>query len=142
MGVASACVLLLGACARGRTAVRPPTATSADIQGLVRQALMLDAARAPAADSLYAADAVVVANARVRLGPPRFAGVGYGGRITIAAAAVTLHGTFAWAMVDYRWFNTEQRQAEAGRATFVLEQRPSGWRVIHAHSSQLLPWDR
>ena len=139
---AAACVLLVAACARSRVTVRPAAASSADIQSLVRQALTLDAARAPAADSLYSADAIVVANARVRLGSPRFAGVGYGGRITVATAAVTLHGTFAWAMVDYRWFNAEQRQVEAGRATFVLEQRPGGWRIIHAHSSQLLPWDR
>jgi ketosteroid isomerase-like protein len=45
-------------------------------------------------------------------------------------------------MVDYRWLNVETRQAEAGRATLVLEQRPGAWRIVHAHSSQLLPWDR
>lgn len=143
-GQALACVLAVGACGGRRPVVRPLTAsaTSSDIQALVRRALVLDAVRDAAADSLYAPDAMVVANARMRLGAPRFAGVGYGGRVTVATATVTLHGKYAWAMVDYRWFNVEQRQAEAGRATFVLEERPGGWRIIHAHSSQLLPWDR
>ncbi len=116
--------------------------TSDRIAALAREALALDAAGDGSADTLYAPEALVVANARVRLRGPRFAGVGYGGRVTIAAATVTLAGRFAWVMVDYRWFNLQQNQAEAGRATFVYEQRPGGWRIVHAHSSQLLPWDR
>jgi len=91
---------------------------------------------------LYAQEALVVANARVRSAAPRFAGVGYGGRVTVAAANVTLAGRFAWAMVDYRWVNPAQNQAEAGRATFICEEKPGGWRIIHAHSSQVLPWER
>jgi hypothetical protein len=131
-------------CGAGSIAARPAPAatTTSAIQEMVRVALTLDAARDARADSLYAADAIVVANARVRQAAPRFAGVGMDGRVTVAATSVTLHGKFAWAMVDYRWFNVEQRQAEAGRATLVLEERPGGWRIIHAHSSQLLPWDR
>jgi hypothetical protein len=112
------------------------------IQTLARQALQLDAAADRAADTLYAPEALVVANARVRLVAPRFAGVGYGGRITVAAATVTLEGRFAWVMVDYRWINSQQQQAEAGRATFVCEEKGRGWKIVHAHSSQLLPWDR
>jgi len=45
-------------------------------------------------------------------------------------------------VVDYRWINSERNQAEAGRATFICEQKPKGWRIVHVHSSQLLPWDR
>ena len=108
----------------------------------MRQALAADAAADRAADTLYAQEAIVVANARTRLRTPRFAGVGYGGRVTIAAATVTLQGRFAWGVLDYRWFNVAQQQAEAGRATFMLESRPAGWRIVHVHSSQLLPWDR
>ena len=104
-----------------------------------RQAVLLDAKGDRAADTLYASEALVVANARVRLGTPRFAGVGLGGRATVAAAAVTLEGRFAWVLVDYRWVNTERNQAEAGRATFVCEQKAKGWRIVHVHSSQLLP---
>ena len=51
-------------------------------------------------------------------------------------------GRFAWVLVDYRWINSERNQAEAGRATFVCEQKPKGWRIVHVHSSQILPWDR
>jgi hypothetical protein len=112
------------------------------VQTIARQALVLDAGGDRAADTLYAAEALVVANARVRLGTPRFAGVGYGGRVTVAAATVTLEGRFAWVLVDYRWINAERGQAEAGRATFICEQKPQGWRIVHVHSSQVLPWDR
>ncbi|HYT04885.1 MAG TPA: nuclear transport factor 2 family protein [Gemmatimonadales bacterium] len=112
------------------------------IQEIVRQALALDAAADRAADTLYASEALVVANARVRVAAPRFAGVGYGGRVTVASASVTLEGRFAWTVVDYRWINSQQNQAEAGRATFVCEQKPKGWKIVHVHSSQLLPWDR
>jgi hypothetical protein len=135
---------VLLACAGRAVTNRPFTAvaTTSDVDRIVRQALLFDAARDAGADSLYAPDAIVIANARVRLGHPRYAGVGYGGRVTVAAATVTLHGEFAWAMLDYRWINIEQRQAEVGRATFALARRPSGWKIIHAHSSQLLPWDR
>ena len=116
--------------------------TSELVQEIARQALVLDAAGQRAADTLYAPDALVVANARVRLGAPRFAGVGYGGRVTVATAIATLEGRFAYVLVDYRWVNTQRNQAEAGRATFLCEQKPSGWRIVHVHSSQVLPWDR
>jgi hypothetical protein len=138
----------LGAACVTRTRRLAPsgTATAAGtpdaIQEMARQAVLLDAKGDRAADTLYAPEALVVANARVRLGTPRFAGVGLGGRTTVAAAAVTLEGRFAWVLVDYRWINSERNQAEAGRATFVCEQKPKGWRIIHVHSSQLLPWDR
>src|SRR5437867_13185571 len=112
------------------------------MQAIARQALQVDAAADRAADTLYTAEALVVANARVRLAAPRFAGVGYGGRITVAAATVTLEGRFAWVMLDYRWINSQQQQAEAGRATFVCEEKGRGWKIVHVHSSQLLPWDR
>ena len=138
-------VLIATGCASSRVAVRPTVAaaTSATIQAIVREALALDATQDRGADSLYAGDATIVANSRIRLGPPRFAGVAYGGRVTVASAtAVTLQGRFAWAIVDYRWVNAEQRLAEAGRATFILEERPGGWKIVHAHSSHLLPWDR
>ena len=141
------CALAAAACVTqttrpGRTPVPAAAGTPDRIDALVRQALTLDGASDRAADTLYAPEAVVVANARVRFATPRFAGVGYGGRITVAAATVTLQGRLAWAMVDYRWLNPTQNQAEAGRATFICEEKPGGWKIVHAHSSQLLPWDR
>src|SRR5438876_227872 len=107
---------LLAACVT-RTHRLTPSGTTAAlatpevIQEIARQALLLDAAASRGADTLYAPDALVVANARVRLGPPRFAGIGYGGRVSVAAATVTLAGRFAWVMVDYRWINSQQNQA-------------------------------
>src|SRR2546430_4876558 len=134
------------ACVPGPGRLAPGgTATAAGMPDAIQemaQAVLLDAKGDRAADTLYASEALVVANARVRLGTPRFAGVGLGGRATVAAAAVTLEGRFAWVLVDYRWANAERNQAEAGRATFVCEQKPKGWRIVHLHSSQLLPWDR
>jgi hypothetical protein len=113
-----------------------------EIPTIARLAARLDATGDAAADSLYAPDALVVANARVRLAAPRLAAVGGGGQITVTAATATLEGRFAWVMMDYRWTNAQQRLAEAGRATFVLERRERGWKIVHLHSSQLLPWDR
>ncbi|MGH7672979.1 MAG: nuclear transport factor 2 family protein [Gemmatimonadales bacterium] len=130
---------------RGGVPLSPPAVgTSEEVRALVRRALTLDAAADRAADSLYGPDAVVIANARARLAAPRFAGISYGGRVTLAAETVTIAGRFAWVMVDYRWIDAQQRLAEAGRATFVCEQREggAGWKIVHAHSSQLLPWDR
>jgi hypothetical protein len=108
----------------------------------VRQALAADAAADRGADSLYTPDATVVANARIRVAAPRFAGIGPGGHVAVDAASVTLQGRFAWAMLDYRWVGATASQAEVGRATFICEEKTAGWRIIHAHSSQLLPWDR
>ena len=113
--------------------------TPEQVQAIARQALIIDAAGGRGADTLYAPEALVVANARVRLATPRFAGIGYGGRVTVAAASVTLEGRFAWVLVDYRWINAERNQSEAGRATVICEQKPNGWKIVHVHSSQALP---
>jgi ketosteroid isomerase-like protein len=143
---AVAALALLAACATRTTLPRGSEAapTPDEIQALARLAVNLDASGDRAADSLYAPDAVVVANARVRLAtpPPRLAGVGNGGRVTVTATTVTLEGRFAWVLVDYRWINAEQRLAEAGRATFLFERRERGWKIVHLHSSHVLPWDR
>lgn len=138
---------LLSACVSRRV---PPRETAAafgapdDVQGLVRLALTLDAAGDRSADTLYAPDAQVIGNARIRLAAPRFAGVttgGTAGRVTVSAATVTLEGRFAWVQVDYRWISAADRRAEVGRATVICEQRAGGWKIVHAHSSQPLPWE-
>src|SRR2546430_15093777 len=82
----------LGAACVTRTRRLAPSGTTAAVgtpevvQEMARQALLLDAKGDRAADTLYAPEALVVANARVRLATPRFAGIGYGGRGTGAAA--------------------------------------------------------
>ena len=141
---AFATLALLAACTSRAVTPRGTEAapTPDEVQTIARLAMSRDATGDRAADTLYAPDAVVVANARVRLAAPRLAGVGNGGQVTVTATTMTLEGRFAWVMLDYRWTNTQQRLAEAGRATFVFEWRERGWKVVHLHSSQLLPWDR
>lgn len=143
----AACVALalLGACgprpARRELGIAV-AGTTVDVEALVRAAFTLDAAADRAADTLYAPEAVVVANARQRFAAPRFAGVSYGGRVTLGSTSVTVEGRWAWAVIDYRWIGAQRTQVEAGRATVVCIRRERGWRIIHLHSSQLLPWDR
>src|SRR2546427_8698537 len=109
MGVrhaATLAVAVLAACVtHTRRVGAPPPNTQPVAAGLpdqmeaiARQAPALDAAADRAADTLYAPDALVVANAGVRLAAPRFAGVGYGGRVTRVAPTVTLGGRFSSAM--------------------------------------------
>jgi ketosteroid isomerase-like protein len=144
--------IVMTACVSRTSSVRPgevaAVGTPEEIQALVRLALTLDAAGDRKADTLYTPDALVVGNARVRLAAPRFAGIspgggggGGGGQVTVTAATVTLEGRFAWVLVDYRWVNQADRRAEAGRATFICEQREGKWKIVHAHSSQPLPWE-
>lgn len=116
--------------------------TTVQVDALVRAALQLDAGSSRAADTLYASDATVFANGRMRFAHPRFAGISYGGRIALGSSSVTVEGRWAWAVVDYRWIGSQPNQIESGRATVVCVRRDKGWRIIHAHSSQLLPWDR
>jgi acyl dehydratase len=142
--IALLAVVITACVSRTRTAIPSQAAavgTPAEVQTLVRLALALDAAGDRAADTLYAPDALVVGNARVRLAAPRFAGVTLGARVTVTAATVTLEGRFAWVLVDYRWINQADRRVEAGRATFICERRGSSWKIVHAHSSQPLPWE-
>lgn len=120
----------------------PVAGTTVDVDALVRAALQLDAASDRAADTLYAPESQVIANGRARFAHPRFAGVSYGGRITVGSSNVTVEGRWAWAAVDYRWIGSQAGQVEAGRATVVCRREAKGWRILHVHSSQLLPWDR
>lgn len=61
--------------------------------------------------------------------------------VSRTAATVTLEGRFAWVLVDYRWVSQTDRRADAGRATLICVQRGSSWKIVHAHSSQPLPWE-
>ena len=137
--------LALCACVTQRSSTIVPAlsgpATSDAVGDVVRAARRADAMGDPSADTLYAPGALVVANARVRLRPPRIAGVGYGGRITIASVSATMEGRFAWVLLDYRWVNVEANNTATGRATVVCQLVEGRWRIVHLHSSQPLPWD-
>jgi hypothetical protein len=111
-------------------------------EAVARLAIALDATGDPKADTLYAPDATIVENARVRLGAPRFAGITSGaGRVNVTAATENVEGRFAWVLVDYNWSNPAVRRIEAGRATFICERRGESWKIVHVHSSQPLPWE-
>jgi ketosteroid isomerase-like protein len=146
---AALAALVVSACVTRRVQPReaPVIGSPQAVESLVRLALTLDAAGDRSADTLYAPDAIVVGNARMRLAAPRFAGITSGvGRVTITAASATVSGRFAWVLVDYRWINPADRSrggaVEAGRATFICEQRGERWKIVHVHSSQPLPWER
>jgi ketosteroid isomerase-like protein len=139
-------VSVLAACTTRMVRPREITAIggtgSSEVQAIVQLALTLDAAGDRHADTLYSEDALVVGNARVRQAAPRFAGVTIGtGRITVTAANATVEGRVAWVLVDYQWFNPAERRAEVGRATVICERRGESWKIVHAHSSQPLPWE-
>ena len=141
LSMASACVsrtIRPGAAA----AVGGSAGGTSEVQALVQLALTLDAAGDRNADTLYAAEALVVGNARIRQVAPRFAGITIGaGRVTISAATATIEGRVAWVLLDYRWVNPAERRAEVGRATVICERRGERWKIVHAHSSQPLPWE-
>jgi hypothetical protein len=114
----------------------------ADPDAELRVSAILEAAvtgdpKGPDADSLYSPASTVVANGALRLSTPRFAGVQPGGSAAITTSEVSVREGFAWAMVEYRWFSTEQNQVRVGRATVVLSPRRGGqgWWIVHAHSS-------
>src|ERR1043166_8880899 len=69
-----------------------------EVQALVQLALVLDAAGDAKADTLYAPDALVIGNARVRTAAPRFAGIiaGPDGQMTVTVASATVEGRLAW----------------------------------------------
>lgn len=137
--------LALSACVTQRTSTIVPAlsgpGTSDAVEAVVRTALRADAAGDPSADTLYTPGALVIANARVRLRTPRLAGVGYGGRISVASLSATMEGRFAWVLLDYRWVNVDANNTATGRATVVCQLVEGRWRIVHLHSSQPLPWE-
>lgn len=137
--------LALSACVTQRTSTIVPAlsgpGTSDAVEEVVRTALRADAAGDPSADTLYTPGALIIANARVRLRTPRLAGVGYGGRISIASVSATMEGRYAWVLLDYRWVNVEANNTATGRATVVCQLVEGRWRIVHLHSSQPLPWE-
>lgn len=127
---------------REAVAVTSATGGPGGAEAVVRLAIALDASGDRKADTLYAAEAIVIENSRVRLAAPRFAGITSGaGRVTVTAASENVEGRFAWVLVDYNWIHPAERRIEPGRATFICERRGENWKIVHAHSSQPLPWE-
>jgi hypothetical protein len=132
----------LAACSGSQAPAMSVAPQLADPDAEVHVSALLEAAvtgdpKGPDADSLYSPASTVVANGALRLSTPRFAGVQPGGSAAITTSEVSVREGFAWAMVEYRWFSTEQNQVRVGRATVVLAPRRGGqgWWIVHAHSS-------
>jgi hypothetical protein len=133
---------VLAACSGPRSPATGASPQLADPDAEQEVSTILEAAvtgdpKGNGADSLYSAASTVVANGSLRLSTPRLAGVQPGGSAAITTSEVSVRGGVAWAMVQYRWFSTEQNQVRLGRATVVLMPRSGGrgWWIVHAHSS-------
>ena len=132
-------LLLATACA-GRPPARglPPDPVVADqVSLLAADALEADGS-SHRADTLWAADAEIIADGHRRTSSPRFAGVGERGRVVVGSTRVDVVGDFAWASLRYQWFSADENLITEGQATLVLVRDPgtSLWRILHAHSSQ------
>jgi ketosteroid isomerase-like protein len=132
-------VAILAACGGGSpsVAVPPQISVAPDdrLSEVVSDVLQADARMDPL-DSLYAADALVIANGEVRYGTPRYAGIGGPGSVAVTATRLEVRGSMAWAQAEYRWVAAAGDSAREGRVTLVLTPDEKGaWRIRHAHSS-------
>lgn len=119
------------------TAVLP--ADNRAVLAVVREALERDA-MAQTAMHLYEPFVTIIANGVERRDPPRFAGMGQGGRVTVAELRGEVLGEIAWAIASYHWTSADGRMVESARVTFVLAPEGNSWRIRHAHSSIVPPW--
>ena len=132
-------VCLVGTACAGQPA---PRATPADAAAADRVAALATAAvegdGGPGrTDSLYAADAEIIADGRRRTSGPRYAGVGDRGRVVVGSTRVDVVGEFAWASLRYQWLSADVNRIAEGQATLVMIRGVGGsWRIVHAHSSQ------
>jgi hypothetical protein len=132
--------LLLGTACAGQPAAqspRPDPAVADQLAVLATAVVESDGGTAQS-DTLFAADAEVIADGHRRSGSPRFAGVGERGRVVVGSTRVDLVGEFAWAVLRYQWLSADENIINEGQATLVLLRQPGtrSWRVVHAHSSQ------
>ena len=142
-------LLLLAGCAHPAA---PPPATlgilasmdalAADsvAHAIVQRAFSADA-RTANPDSLYLADAEVVANGAPRAEAPRFAGVAENGSIQLGSSRFAVSGSYVWGTIQYRWVPpTAAQKMIDGWATFVIARLKGGeWRIMHVHSSTATP---
>jgi hypothetical protein len=134
-----ALLLLTLACSHQRMPEARPIVgggNEVEISSVLEQALEADSRSQPA-DSLYSPHAVVIAEGRVRRLPPRFAGIGAGGKVAITSTQLEMRGTAAWGDVEYRWESGRSNRVEVGHASFVLTPARGGrgWWIVQAHSS-------
>ena len=135
-----AAALFFGGCAQ-TVSIIPVTTTQRSVMTIVRLALENDAADVTS-DSLYSASATIVINGSEHTTGKRFAGVGPAGFIRISSMSGDAMERLAWAYVAYRWMSPDGAMTQSARASFVLNLENGAWRIKHAHSSLILPWQR
>jgi hypothetical protein len=134
--------LVLGICLVGCSRPRPepapalsPLQIEEPVTAILAAAFDADC-RGERADSLWNPEATVVANGELRNDPPRFAGVGPGGRVAITESRLDLRQSLAWLYLEYRWSELSAGLVREGRATVLLTPGQAGtWKIMHAHSS-------
>lgn len=142
---------LLAACSRA-VPMGPPSAAHAvavttdvlvadSVGGLLLERLVESESRARDADSLFAAEAIAVADGAVRFGAPRLAGAMPGGRVQLVSTRIAASGAFVWGVIEYRWMPPMGGGlVRQGLATIVIgRQRDEAWRILHLHSSSPPP---
>lgn len=104
--------------------------------GIVQQAFEADS-KFKNPDSLYIADAEVVANGTPRADAPRFAGIGSDGSVQLGSSRFSVTGNYVWGSIQYRWVPPSAAlHMVDGWATFVIARLKGGeWRILHVHSS-------
>ena len=149
----AAAVLALGAlalagCASGPAVVRTQSlsATVSDDVPAIRAAVtafVLGEARGEQdVDTLLASGADFIVTGTAAANRPRLAGVPGAGRGSVGELRIQVAGDYAWAVANYGWVGENPAGGEVGRATFILQRLPAGWRIHHVHSSHVERWDR
>ena len=107
---------------------------------IVQRALDADA-KGTTPDSLYLAEAEVIANGAPRAEAPRLAGIGEHGTIQLGSSRFAVTGSYVWGTIQYRWVpGAAQQKMVDGWATFVIGRLKGGeWRILHVHSSTASP---
>lgn len=93
-------------------------------------------------DTLLASGADFIVTGTAAANRPRLAGVPGAGTGSVGELRIQVAGDYAWAVANYRWVGENPAGAEVGRATFILQRLPAGWRIHHVHSSHVERWDR
>lgn len=113
-------------------------ALEADSVGNLLLARLLDAEnRLVEPDTLFAPEAIVVADGEPRISTPRLASSRVGGQIQLVSTRLSARGGFVWGVFEYRWVPRFSSDAlSQGLATIVIGlQSDGGWRILHLHSS-------
>jgi hypothetical protein len=145
IGHSVALILLLTGCGPTGPAAPPSPTVTPQAPGVAERLAELAAATlvadvlAEPNDTVFLPEADVIADGRRRNTAPRFAGVEPGGQVVVGSTRVDLAGTFAWALVEYRWMAPGQDRIREGRATLVFVPRAGGggWLIAAAHSSEV-----